>query len=71
VPFLGRVPIDPAIREGGDSGTPIVVANPMSPQSAAFREIAQKIIAEVSGASKGVPPIESLLSKIKNPFAKT
>ena len=71
VPFLGRVPIDPAIRDGGDSGHPIVMADPASPQSAAFREIAQKIIAEVTGATKDVPPIESLLSKIKNPFAKT
>ena len=71
IPFLGRVPIDPAIRDGGDSGTPIVVADPASPQSAAFREIAQNIVAGVTGAAKGVPPIESLLSKIKNPFAKT
>jgi len=33
VPFLGRIPIDPAIRDGGDSGLPIVVADPVSPQS--------------------------------------
>ena len=65
------MPIDPAIRDGGDSGIPIVVADPASPQSAAFREIAQKIVAGVTGSTKGVPPIESLLSKIKNPFAKT
>jgi ATP-binding protein involved in chromosome partitioning len=71
VPFLGRVPIDPAIRDGGDSGNPIVMADPASPQSAAFREIAQKVIVRVGGATKDVPPIESLLSKIKNPFAKT
>ena len=71
IPFLGRIPIDPAIRDGGDSGTPIVVADPASPQSAAFREIAQRIMAGVTGAATGVPPIESLLSKIKNPFAKT
>jgi ATP-binding protein involved in chromosome partitioning len=71
VPFLGRVPIDPAIRDGGDSGTPIVVADPASPQSAAFREIAQKIITQVTGTAKDVPPIESLLSKLKSPFAKT
>lgn len=69
VPFLGHIPIDPAIRDGGDSGLPIVVADPASPQSAAFRDIAQKIIAEVSGSAKGSPPIESLLSKIKKPFA--
>src|SRR2546427_669877 len=28
IPFLGRVPIDPAIRVGGDMGLPLVVANP-------------------------------------------
>jgi ATP-binding protein involved in chromosome partitioning len=69
VPFLGRIPIDPAIRDGGDSGIPIVVADPVSPQSAAFRDIAQKIIEEVSGSGKGSTPIESLLSKIKQPFS--
>ncbi|MGH7184199.1 MAG: Mrp/NBP35 family ATP-binding protein [Nitrospiraceae bacterium] len=69
VPFLGRIPIDPAIRDGGDSGLPIVVADPASPQSAAFREIAQKIVAEVTSFGKGSTPIESLLSKIKKPFA--
>ena len=31
VPFLGRIPIDPAIRTGGDTGTPIVVSDPASP----------------------------------------
>ncbi len=70
IPFLGRIPIDPAIRDGGDSGNPIVVANPTAPQSAAFREIAQKIVAAVTDAATGVPPIESLLSKLKKPFTK-
>ena len=71
VPFLGRIPIDPAIRDGGDSGLPIIVADPASPQSAAFRDIAQKIITEVSSPGKGSPSIESLLSKIKKPLATT
>jgi ATP-binding protein involved in chromosome partitioning len=71
IPFLGRVPIDPAIRDGGDSGIPIVVADPASPQSAAFREIAQKIVAEVTGAAKGAVPIEGLLNKIKKTFTTT
>ncbi len=70
IPFLGRIPIDPAIRAGGDSGNPIVEADPTSPQSAAFREIAQKIVTAVTGPAAGVPPIESLLSKLKNPFTK-
>jgi ATP-binding protein involved in chromosome partitioning len=71
VPFLGRIPIDPAIRDGGDTGHPIVVAAPSSPQAAAFREIAQKIIAELGGEGQGSTPIESLLKKIKKPFTNS
>ena len=48
VPFLGEIPLDPEIRQGGDVGQPIVVANPDSPQSAAFREVAAQL---VGGAS--------------------
>jgi ATP-binding protein involved in chromosome partitioning len=70
VPFLGRIPIDPAIRDGGDSGHPIVVANPASPQAGAFRDIAHKLIDELGGAAKSGPSIESLLKKIKEPFSK-
>ncbi len=48
VPFLGRVCLDPEIREGGDTGLPIVVSDPGSEQAAALREVAQKIAAQVS-----------------------
>ncbi len=68
VPFLGRIPIDPAIRDGGDTGHPIVVANPASPQAAAFREIANKVVQALGGSAQGAAPIESLLKKIKQPF---
>ncbi|MEC4889624.1 MAG: Mrp/NBP35 family ATP-binding protein [Nitrospira sp.] len=72
IPFLGRIPIDPAIRDGGDTGHPIVTANPASPQAAAFREIAQKIIAAVGGpADQGKPSIGNLLDKLKQPFTKS
>jgi ATP-binding protein involved in chromosome partitioning len=70
VPFLGRIPIDPAIRDGGDTGHPIVVADPASPQAAAFQDIAQKIIAQVGGTGKEGVSIDSLLKKIKQPFTK-
>lgn len=43
LPFLGEVPIDLAIREGGDSGTPLVVSHPDSPQSRAFLAMAQTL----------------------------
>lgn len=48
VPFLGEIPIDPAIREGGDTGRPIVVSNPDSPQAKAFVQIASQLAAQIS-----------------------
>lgn len=69
IPFLGRVPIDPAIRSGGDSGTPIVVADPASPQSQAFREIAEKLRVRVEGdAGASGSSLGSMLKKLKAPF---
>jgi ATP-binding protein involved in chromosome partitioning len=69
IPFLGRVPIDPAIRVGGDTGNPIVIATPDSPQAKAFREIATKLAAALEGGGAGAAKsrIESLLQKIKRP----
>ncbi len=43
LPFLGEVPIDLAIREGGDSGSPLVAAHPDSPQTRVFREMAEAL----------------------------
>jgi ATP-binding protein involved in chromosome partitioning len=40
VPLLGSVPIDPRLREGGDAGVPIVLADPTSPAAVALRDIA-------------------------------
>ncbi len=73
VPFLGRIPIDPAIRSGGDAGMPLVVADPASAQAAAFREIAAKIAQGLSGAKTGADqPSASLASLLKkiNPDPK-
>jgi ATP-binding protein involved in chromosome partitioning len=36
------------VREGGDTGTPVVVAFPDSPQSAAFRHAAEEVARQVS-----------------------
>jgi ATP-binding protein involved in chromosome partitioning len=43
VPLLGSVPIDPRLREGGDSGVPIVLADPQSPAAVALTTIAKEI----------------------------
>jgi ATP-binding protein involved in chromosome partitioning len=43
VPLLGSVPIDPRLREGGDTGVPIVLASPDSPAAQALTAIAAKL----------------------------
>src|SRR5579885_1498084 len=48
LPFLGEVPLDTAIREGGDQGRPVVVAAPDSPQAEAFRQVAGATAARLS-----------------------
>lgn len=40
VPFLGKVPLDPAVVDTGDDGTPLVIAAPESPAATAYRSVA-------------------------------
>ena len=51
VPYLGEVPLDIAVREGGDVGRPIVLANPDAPAAKAFAQIASNVAAQVSIAN--------------------
>lgn len=46
--FLGEIPLHYAIRENADNGTPIVFADPDSPHTQAYEEIAKKIITKLS-----------------------
>jgi len=52
VPFLGEIPLAVDLREGGDSGKPVVAANSDSPCAAAFMQIAEKVADQVSIANK-------------------
>ncbi|MBA5776608.1 iron-sulfur cluster carrier protein ApbC [Stappia sp. F7233] len=47
VPFLGEVPLDMAIREKSDAGTPVVVTDPDGPHATIYKEIARKVVAEI------------------------
>ncbi|MCY7272468.1 MAG: Mrp/NBP35 family ATP-binding protein, partial [Phormidesmis sp. CAN_BIN44] len=51
VPLLGCVPLEIPLREGGDSGVPIVAGNPDSASAKALRAIAEQIAAKVSIAA--------------------
>ena len=48
VPFLGRVPLDASVREGGDYGRPVVAIDPDSAPATALDEIAQAVAARAS-----------------------
>jgi ATP-binding protein involved in chromosome partitioning len=43
VPLLAQVPLQPAMRVGGDTGVPIVVSEPSSPSAIALREAADGV----------------------------
>jgi ATP-binding protein involved in chromosome partitioning len=48
VPFLGALPLDPALRIAADAGTPLVLANQDSPAVVAIREVAANLASLVS-----------------------
>ncbi len=48
VPFLGEIPLDLAIRVGGDTGKPVTVTHPDSAYAKPFRLFAEKVAAAVS-----------------------
>lgn len=57
--FLGHIPLDGAVRAAGDSGKPIVVADPDSPTTDAFLDLARTVvearpIEEGGGGAKGI-----------------
>lgn len=51
IPLLGCIPLEIPLREGGDRGLPIVVADPESASAKALVAVAQQIAAKVSIAA--------------------
>ncbi len=51
MPFLGEIPMHPAVRQAGDAGVPIVARHPGSPQSEAFLALARNLAQQVSVAA--------------------
>jgi len=57
VEFLGEVPIDPRVVEGGDKGRPILLDAPDAPAAVAFREIAGRVARRLAVLSTSKPPV--------------
>ena len=48
VPFLGRLPVYQPIREGSDTGVPLIISEPGSPAGQAFITVAERTAAQIS-----------------------
>ncbi|GAA3058766.1 P-loop NTPase [Pseudonocardia yunnanensis] len=60
VPLLGQVPLETRLRECGDSGTPIVLAEPESPAAVALRGVADRLTTRargLAGMSLNISPV--------------
>jgi ATP-binding protein involved in chromosome partitioning len=58
VPVLGQIPLDEKLREGGDSGEPIVITDPDSESAKVLRGVADRI----GGRSRGLAGMQLGLS---------
>ena len=52
VPLVARIPLEPGVSTGGDTGAPIALSAPDSPAGRAFHELAARIVDDL------LPPIE-------------
>lgn len=60
VPLLGQVPLDVAVREGGDAGLPVVLAAPDSAAAKVLQEVARALAGRrrgLAGRSLGISPV--------------
>lgn len=59
VPLLGEVPFDIRLREGGDAGAPLVLADPAAPAAVVLRDLARSLGGRprgLAGRSLGLTP---------------
>ena len=54
--FLGRVPLDPAVRQAGDAGRPTVLETPDSPAGQALAKVAEAVFKALHTARAGAVP---------------
>jgi ATP-binding protein involved in chromosome partitioning len=60
VPLLGQVPLDMALREGGDRGAPVVLSAPDSAAAKALHQVARTLATRargLAGRSLGLTPV--------------
>lgn len=55
LPLLGAIPLDPATAVSGDKGQPVVVSMPESPVAAAFKCVAEQVVAALATVGTQMP----------------
>jgi ATP-binding protein involved in chromosome partitioning len=60
VPLLGQVPLVTELREGGDTGRPIVLTDPEGEAAAAFARIAERVDVELAPTRRAHPELKLL-----------
>lgn len=60
VPFLGEVPLEQAVREGGDEGVPVVLRNPESESAMALTSISEKTAQSISVRNASLPATKKI-----------
>jgi ATP-binding protein involved in chromosome partitioning len=60
VPLLGEIPIDPRLREAGDTGVPLVLTHPDAPAAQQLRKVAENLAGRgrsLAGRQLGLSPV--------------
>jgi ATP-binding protein involved in chromosome partitioning len=69
VPFLGEVPLDPALAEAGDRGNPLISATPgaleNSPAAQAFPQIAERLVRQLKAVQSLTDSVRHRPSELK------
>jgi ATP-binding protein involved in chromosome partitioning len=66
VPFLGEVPLEQIVREGGDSGVPVALKNPDEvPSSRVFMDLAAAVVEQVESRNASGSPTQKIDIKIR------
>ena len=66
VPFLGEIPIEQIVREGGDSGVPVATLDPSTtPSAVVFRTIAERVVVETDKRNARGESSEPIKIKIR------
>ncbi len=58
--LLGKIPLGTHVRESGDSGIPVVIGRPDSPEAKALGQIAERLVEKIASSAAAAKPLPTL-----------